>query len=97
MTQHLQKLRQKYVLLYTVGTICSLMMIALLVWVAFCIAIEAEPLAALAILPDMPTPLAFVLIFAILALAVASWQYGAKYHQEYESALKKKGAERQRP
>lgn len=89
MASSAQQLRYKYLVLYTVGGVCSLLTLAMLAWVAVCIAMEAEPLAALSFLPDIPAPLAIAAIIAVTAAAVAAWQCGAKYHQQYESALKK--------
>ena len=62
MTPNLQKLRYTYLLLYTLGGVCTLMTLALLIWVAVCIALEAEPLAAISFLSHLPTPLRFVII-----------------------------------
>lgn len=94
MTPNLQKLRYTYLLLYTLGGVCTLMTLALLLWVAVCIALEAEPLAAISFLSHLPTPLRFVIIIAVMAVSIAAWQYGAKYHQQYEAALKQRRTER---
>ena len=51
---------------------------ALLIWVAVCIALEAEPLAAISFLSHLPTPLRFVIIIAVMAISIAAWQYGAQ-------------------
>ena len=29
-----------------------------------------------------------------MAISIAAWQYGAKYHQQYEAALKQRRTER---
>ena len=94
LTPNLQKLRYTYLLLYTLGGVCTLMTLALLIWVAVCIALEAEPLAAISFLSHLPTPLRFVIIIAGMAISIAAWQYGAKYHQQYEAALKQRRTER---
>lgn len=94
LTPNLQKLRYTYLLLYTLGGVCTLMTLALLIWVAVCIALEAEPLAAISFLSHLPTPLRFVIIIAVMAISIAAWQYGAKYHQQYEAALKQRRTER---
>ena len=39
-------LRAAYLALYTLGGCCTAVCVALLAWVAFCIAMEKEPLAA---------------------------------------------------
>ncbi len=90
MTSPAQRLRYKYLLLYTAGTCCTLLTLAMLAWVALCIAMEAEPLAAISFFPDMPTPAAFAVIIAVMAAAVAAWQQGAKYHQQYETLQKER-------
>ena len=43
-----QSLRRSYLSCYIIGTICTVCAIALLVWVAICIALEKEPLASVA-------------------------------------------------
>lgn len=83
-------LRRLYILCYAIGTCGSLLTLALLLWVAFCIAIEAEPLASIAFLPDMPAPVVLLLLIAIMFVSAAAWQYGATYHQQYEQAKKSK-------
>jgi hypothetical protein len=80
--------RYAYLGLYTIGGVFSVMAIGLLIWIAYCIAIEAEPLAAVAFLPSMPTAIIFVLIIGIMAVSIAAWQLGAKYQQRYEQQFK---------
>lgn len=75
-----------YRLCYGIGTICTVSTVALLGWVAYCIAIEAEPLASLSFLPAMPVWYVFILIAAVLVLGIAAWQKGAQLHQQYEAA-----------
>jgi hypothetical protein len=89
----LQKLRHIYVALYTVGGCCSLITVALLVWIAFCIAVEKEPLAAIAFLPAMPSFFIFIILIAILVISITAWQTGAKYHQQYDLLQKKQRQE----
>ena len=73
-----------YRFFYALGAICTIGTVALLGWVAFCIAIEAEPLASLAFLPDMPVWSVFVLLAVVLCISIAAWQKGAALHQQYE-------------
>ena len=89
LTPTLQKLRHLYILCYTIGSIGTCLTLALLLWVAVCIAFEMEPLASISFLPAMPTFAVFILIFAVLAISIASWQAGANYHQQYETWMKK--------
>lgn len=89
MNDRIQQARRLYTLCYVIGSVLTLGAVALLGWVAFCILVEAEPLAALSFLPALPTPVIFLVIFALLAMCIAAWQYGAKYHQEYEELMKK--------
>ena len=89
MTPTLQKLRYLYLICYTIGSAGTCMSLALLLWVAICIAFEKEPLASISFLPPMPTYIVFILIFAMLAVSIAAWQIGANYHQHYEALLKK--------
>lgn len=84
-----QRLKHLYLLCYAIGSLCTCITVALLLWVAICIAFEMEPLASVSFLPPMPTYVVFILIFAILAVSIASWQVGANYHQQYETLLKK--------
>lgn len=81
--------RSAYLILYTIGTCCSLICVSLLGWIAFCIALEREPMASVSFLSWMPTFSLFILLFAIMIIGVASWQYGAKYHERYEEYMKK--------
>ncbi|MCI1248471.1 MAG: hypothetical protein LKG17_06110 [Megasphaera sp.] len=55
---------------------------------------EMEPLASIAFLPNMPTPLIFILLLAIMAIGIACWQTGAKYHVRYEQASHRHSIER---
>lgn len=96
MTSQTQQLRRLYLICYTIGGIFTCMTVALLLWVALCIALEMEPLASLSFLPPMPTFVVFILLFAILAIAIAAWQYGASYHQRYEELLKKEPSRKAR-
>ena len=86
-----QSLRRSYLSCYIIGTICTVCAIALLAWVAICIALEKEPLASVAFLPDMPVFAIFIVIIAIAAMSVAAWQYGATFHQRYEALTGKEG------
>ena len=88
-----QNLRRSYLICYIIGTICTVCAIALLAWVAICIALEKEPLASVAFLPDMPV-FAILVIIAIAAISVAAWQYGATFHQRYEALTGKEGPDR---
>lgn len=88
MTPTAQKLRYTYLLLYAIGGICTLLTLALLGWVAICIALEFEPLAAISFLAHLPLPLRFVCIIAVMAISIAAWQCGANYHQQYEDYMK---------
>ena len=81
--------RYAYLLLYPIGAFCSFVCVSLLGWIAFCIALEKEPMASVSFLSWMPTFVVFLALFAIMAIGVASWQYGAKYHERYEEYLKK--------
>lgn len=90
----LQNLRRSYLICYIIGTICTVCAIALLAWVAICIALEKEPLASVAFLPDMPVFAIFMVIIAIAAISVAAWQYGATFHQRYEALTGKEGPDR---
>lgn len=90
----IQRLRHIYLFLYVLGGFCSLLSISLLGWIAFCIAMEMEPLASIAFLPNMPTPLIFILLLAIMAIGIACWQTGAKYHVRYEQASHRHSIER---
>ena len=89
-----QNLRRSYLICYIIGTICTVCAIALLAWVAICIALEKEPLASVAVLPDMPVFAIFMVIIAIAAISVAAWQYGATFHQRYEALTGKEGPDR---
>ena len=89
-----QRLRRSYLSCYIIGTICTGCAIALLAWVAICIALEKEPLASVAFLPDMPVFAIFIVIIAIAAISVAAWQYGATFHQRYEALTGKEGPDR---
>lgn len=94
MTANTQHLRHIYLLLYTIGGVCSLLSVTLLGWIAFCIAMEMEPLASISFLPHMPTPFIFIILLAVMAIAVAAWQAGAKYHTQYEQAHRRPSPER---
>lgn len=83
-----QSLRRSYLICYIIGTLCTIFAVALLGWVAICIALEKEPLASVAFLPDMPV---FAIFIAIAALSVAAWQHGATFHQRYEALIGKEG------
>lgn len=87
-------LRRLYHICYAVGTVTTLCTVALLGWVAVCIALEKEPLASVAFLPDMPTFCVFIVIAAIAAVSIAAWQYGASFHQRYEALMGKKGPDK---
>ena len=89
-----QNLRRSYLICYIIGTICTVCAIALLAWVAICIALEKEPLASVAFFPDMPVFAIFMVIIAIAAISVAAWQYGATFHQRYEALTGKEGPDR---
>lgn len=86
-----QTLRRLYRLCYAVGSVLTLCMVALLGWIAVCIALEKEPLASIAFLPDMPTYGVFILIAVTAAVTIAVWQYGASFHQRYEESVRKEG------
>lgn len=86
-----QSLRRSYLICYIIGTLCTIFAVALLGWVAICIALEKEPLASVAFLPDMPVFAIFIVIIAIAALSVAAWQHGATFHQRYEALTGKEG------
>lgn len=86
-----QSLRRSYLICYIIGTLCTIFAVALLGWVAICIALEKEPLASVAFLPDMPVFAIFIVIIAIAALSVAAWQHGATFHQRYEALIVKEG------
>lgn len=90
----IQHLRRMYLFLYTIGGTCSLLAVSLLGWIAFCIAMEMEPLASIAFLPNMPTPFVFILLFAIMIIGVVAWQTGAKYHTQYEKECQHNSIER---
>ena len=79
-----QSLRRSYLICYIIGTLCTIFAVALLGWVAICIALEKEPL-------DMPVFAIFIVIIAIAALSVAAWQHGATFHQRYEALIGKEG------
>ena len=86
-----QSLRRSNLICYIIGTLCTIFAVALLGWVAICIALEKEPLASVAFLPDMPVFAIFIVIIAIAALSVAAWQHGATFHQRYEALIGKEG------
>ena len=86
-----QSLRRSYLICYIIGTLCTIFAVALLGWVAICIALEKEHLASVAFLPDMPVFAIFIVIIAIAALSVAAWQHGATFHQRYEALIGKEG------
>ena len=86
-----QSLRRSYLICYIIGTLCTIFAVALLGWAAICIALEKEPLASVAFLPDMPVFAIFIVIIAIAALSVAAWQHGATFHQRYEALIGKEG------
>ncbi|MCH4166125.1 MAG: hypothetical protein LKF74_05360 [Megasphaera sp.] len=90
----IQHLRHIYLFLYTMGGVCSLLSVGLLGWIAFCIAMEMEPLASIAFLPNMPAPFVFILLLAIMIISIAAWQTGAKYHTQYEQARQRNSIER---
>ena len=73
-----------YLFFYTVGACCSFLTVALLVWIAYCIAIEAAPLAAISFLAGLPTLAVFALLLLIMVISCAAWQAGAHYHQKFE-------------
>lgn len=81
-----QSLRRSYLICYIIGTLCTIFAVALLGWVAICIALEKEPLASVAFLPDMPVFAIFIVI-----IAIAAWQHGATFHQRYEALIGKEG------
>ena len=89
-----QSLRRSYLSCYIIGTICTVCAIALLAWVAICIALAKEPLASVAFLPEMPVFAIFIVIIAIAAISGAAWQYGATFHQRYEALTGKEGPDR---
>lgn len=82
-------LRAAYLALYTLGGCCTAVCVALLAWVAFCIAMEKEPLAAVAFLPHVPAAVVLLFILAIMVLGVVCWQWGARFHQRYEEYVLK--------
>ena len=86
-----QSLRRSYLICYIISTLCTIFAVALLGWVAICIALEKEPLASVAFLPDMPVFAIFIVIIAIAALSVEAWQHGATFHQRYEALIGKEG------
>lgn len=73
-----------YRLFYAIGAISTAATVALLGWVAFCIAIEAEPLTSIAFLPSLPVWAVFALLILVLVISVFSWQKGATLQQQYE-------------
>ena len=85
-----QSLRRSYLICYIIGTLCTIFAVAS--WLGrICIALEKEPLASVAFLPDMPVFAIFIVIIAIAALSVAAWQHGATFHQRYEALIGKEG------
>ena len=86
-----QSLRRSYLICYIIGKLCTIFAVALLGSVAICNALEKEPLASVAFLPDMPVFAIFIVIIAIAALSVAAWQHGATFHQRYEALIGKEG------
>ena len=82
-------LRAAYLALYTLGGCCTAVCVALLAWVAFCIAMEKEPLAAVAFLPHVPAAIVLLFILAIMVLGIVCWQWGARFHQRYEEYVLK--------
>lgn len=70
---------------YFFGTLCTLLVIALLLRISFYIACKAPPLAALSFLPVRHTPLLFLCLLGIMAAAIAFWQAGATYRQKYDA------------
>ena len=67
-----QSLRRSYLICYIIGTLCTIFAVALLGWVAICIALEKEPLASVAFLPDMPVFAIFIVIIAIAGVVLVS-------------------------
>lgn len=86
-----QSLRRLYRLCYAVGSVLTLCMVALLGWIAVCIALEKEPLASIAFLPDMPTYGVFILIAVTAAVTIAVWQYGASFTNAMKNRSERKG------
>lgn len=87
-SQSNNKWRYIYIGLYTIGGIFSFLTLCLLAWIAYCIAMEAEPLAAISFLPPMPTAAVFLLVLGIMLISIIAWQLGAKCQGQYEQHLK---------
>lgn len=84
-------LHRLYLGCYLLGSIGTIVLLALLFWVAVCIFLEKEPLAAVSFLPHMPS-FAILIVIAILAIiTVFFWNKGAAYHQRYEELETKEG------
>lgn len=82
-------LRYAYLFFYTVGGVFSCLTVGLLLWIAYCIAIEAAPLSALSFLPPLPTVAILALILCVMMLSIAAWQAGAHFQQKYEKNVRK--------
>ena len=75
--------RAAYLGLYTLGACFTICLVSLLAWVAYCIAVEAEPLASLSFLPALPQGAIFAILFLSLIICCGCWQLGAMCHQKY--------------
>lgn len=84
-------LQRLYTLCYIFGSVGTILLVALLFWVAVCIFLEKEPLAAVSFLPAMPSFVVLIIIAVLAILTVFFWQKGAAFHQRYEKALKEGG------
>ena len=67
---------------YGLGCFFTLCTLSLTGWVAWCVATESEPMAALAFLPPLPHAAIFAAILGSLVLCCAFWQFGALCHQK---------------
>jgi uncharacterized Tic20 family protein len=81
--------RYAYLFFYTVGGVFSCLTVGMLIWIAYCIAIEAEPLSAISFLPSLPTMAIFVILLVIMIISCAAWQAGAHYQQKFEKGFRR--------
>ncbi|WP_288843755.1 hypothetical protein [uncultured Megasphaera sp.] len=76
---------------YTLGTIGSALLICFLLWLAYCIAIKAKPLAAIQHIPLVGSfPIFLLLLVGILCISIFAWQQGAIAHEKYHFFINEK-------
>ena len=80
-------LRRLYILLYIFGTISLLVAVCTLFWIAYCILVGAEPLAALVLLPENTRIFALPALLISMLAGGAAWNKGAKLQQREKDLI----------